>query len=94
MAQSTGRFRVVVEEGAPHGDLFELERTTYYHVVDALSGEVVMTFRGEMQASLSRTTGMWDDHLFSGVCEVAVLPDDRCVLVRQCDGREETVPLP
>jgi len=92
--QPTGRFRLVVEEGAPHGDLYELEQTTYYNVVDTRSGEVVMTFRGEMQASLSRSTGMWDDHSFCGVCEVAIAPDEQSVLVRHCDRREETVPLP
>jgi hypothetical protein len=88
------RFRLVVEEGTPHGDLYELEQTTYYHVLDTRSGEMVMTFRGEMQASLSRDSGLWDDYSFSGVCEVAIAPDEQSVLVRHCDGRDETVPLP
>jgi hypothetical protein len=92
--QRSGRFEVVVKEGSPHGDLYELEQTTYYHVVDTLAGEVVMTFRREMQASLSRDSGLWDDYSFSGVCEVAIAPDEQSVVVRRCDGREETVPLP
>lgn len=92
--QHASRFEVVVEEGPPHGDLYELEQTTYYRVVDRRSNEVVMTFRGEMEASLSRSSGMWDDYHFSGVCEVVIAPDQRSVLVRNHDGREETVPLP
>jgi hypothetical protein len=85
---------VVVEEGPPHGDLYELEQTTYYRVVDTRSNEVVMTFRGEMEASLSTSTGMWDDHHFSGVCELTIAPDEQSVIVKYCDGREEMVPLP
>jgi hypothetical protein len=89
-----GRFELLVEEGAPHGDLYELEQTTYYRVVDRLSDEVVMTFEGEMEASLSTTTGMWDDYRFSGVREVLIASDEQSVVVRYFDGREETVLLP
>jgi hypothetical protein len=89
-----GRFELLVEEGAPHGDLYELEQTTYYRVVDRLSDEVVMTFEGEMEASLSTTTGMWDDYRFSGVREVLIASDEQAVIVRYFDGREETVLLP
>lgn len=88
------RFEVEVEEGPAHGGLYELEQTTYYRVVDTRSHEVVLTFRGEMEASLSTSTGMWDDHRYSGVREVAVAPDERSVHVQYHDGREETVPLP
>jgi hypothetical protein len=88
------RFRVVVEEGPPHGDLYELEYATCYHIVDTCSGEVVMTFQGEMQASLSRTNGMWYNYTGSGICEVAIAPDEESVIVRGCDGRTEIVPLP
>jgi hypothetical protein len=90
----TGRFEVVVEQGAPHGDLFELEQTTTYRVVDRHSNQIVMTFRGEMEASLSTSTGLWDDYQFSGVCQVTIAPDERSVIVTYCDGREESVPLP
>jgi len=88
------QFEVLVEEGAPHGDLYELEQTTYYRVVDRHSKKVVMTFQGEMEASLSTTTGMWDDYRFSGVREVLIAPDELSVIVRYHDGREETVQLP
>lgn len=92
--QPAVRFRVVVEEGSPHGGLFELEQTTYYHVVDARSGEVVMTFQGEMQASLSRDTGMWDAYAYSGARDVAISADGESVVVTDRDGRKETVALP
>lgn len=88
-----GQFQVLVEEGPPHGDLYELEQTTYYRVVDTHSKEVVMTFQGEMEASLSTTTGMWDDYRFSGACKVTIAPDEQSVNVRYHDGRDETVPI-
>jgi hypothetical protein len=89
-----GRFELLVEEGSPHGGFYELEQTTYYRVVDWRSDEVVMTFEGEMEASLSTTTGMWDDYRFSGVREVLLAPDEQSVIVQHHDGREEIVPLP
>ena len=92
--QRAGRFEVVIEEGPPHGDLYELEQTTYYRIVDTRSQEVVMTFQGDMEASLSRDDGMWTDHRFSGVHEVALAPDGQSVVVKYCDGHEETVQLP
>lgn len=92
--QRTGRFEVVVEEGLPHGGLYELEQTTCYKVVDRHSGRVVMTFECRMEASLSTTTGMWENYYFSGACEVSIAPDEQSVIVKYCDGREETVPLP
>jgi hypothetical protein len=91
--EPTGRFEVLVEKGSPHGDLYELEQTTYYHVVDRHSNEILMTFWGEMEAGLSTETGLWDDYRFSGVCEVTIAPDRLWVIVQYCDGREEMVPL-
>jgi len=92
--QRTRRFEVRVEEGAAHGGLYELEQTTYYRVVDRQSGEVVMIFRGEMEASLSTETGMWDDYRFTGVCEVAIADDEQSVNVRYHDGRVEAQRIP
>lgn len=89
-----GRYEVVIEEGLPHGDLYELEQTTCYQVVDRHSGQVVMTFEGQMEASLSTTSGMWEDYRLAGVCRVCIAPDERSVVVEFCDGRRETVPLP
>jgi hypothetical protein len=88
-----GRFEVVVVKGPPRGDLYELEQRTYYHVVDRQSQEIVMTFEGLMEASLSRDTGMWDDYYFSGAREVRIAADGQSVIVRYHDGSEERVPL-
>jgi len=87
------RFEIVVEEGVPHGDLFELEQTTFYRVVDRQSNRVIVSFEGMMEASLSPETGLWADSRLSGVCEVSVVPGERAVYVRYYDGREESVPL-
>jgi len=92
-SQQSARFEVVVEEGSPRGGLYELRQTTYYKVVDRCSGQVVMTFEGQMEASLSTATGTWDDYRASGVREVSIEPDEQSVVVKYCDGSEETVPL-
>jgi hypothetical protein len=87
------RFVVLVEEGPPRGGLFELEQTTYYRVVDTRTQEVMLTFRGEMEAGFSATTGSWEDCHAYGVREVAVAPDEKTVIVKYYDHREETVAL-
>jgi hypothetical protein len=92
--QTASRFKVVVEQGVPHGDLYELEQATHYHVIDRHSDRVVVTFEGQLEASLSRDTGLWDDYRLSGVCEVGIAPDERSVTVKYHDGREESVALP
>ena len=84
---------MLVEEGPPHGGLFELEQTTYHRVVDTRTQAVVLTFSGEMAASFSGATGSWEDYHWSGVREVAVAPDEKGVIVKYYDGREETVVL-
>jgi hypothetical protein len=86
------RFRVEIEEGPAHGDLYELEQTTYFQVIDRVAGAAVMTFEGEMSARLDG--GVWSDHQYSGVRDVAIMPDQRFVRVSFHDGREETIPLP
>ena len=89
-----GRFQVVVQQGAPRGDLYELEQKTYHHVVDRRSDEIIMTFERLMEASLSRDTGLWDDYVFTGVDEVIIAPDGQSVIVKHHDGLEESLPLP
>jgi hypothetical protein len=93
MPNQEKRFVVLVEEGPPHGGLFELEQTTYHRVVDTRTQEVVLTFRGEMEASFSGATGSWEDYYWSGVREVVVAPDEKAVIVKYFDDREETVLL-
>ena len=88
------RYEIVVEDGAPRGDLYELEQTTYFHVVDRLADRVIMTFRGEMEASLSRENGMWDNYHYAGVREVIISADEQSISVRYYNGREEKIALP
>ena len=90
--QPTVRFEVQIEKGPPHGDLYELEQTTYFRVIDTLSQEVVLTFEAEMSASLS--AAQWSDHQYGGVCDVTIAPDEQSVRVKYYGGREEMVPLP
>jgi hypothetical protein len=92
--QPARRFEVLVEEGASHGDLYELEQTTYYRVMDTRSQEIILTFEGEMSASLSRSNAQWEDFQYGGVCQVSIAPDERSVLVNYYGGREETVLIP
>ena len=87
------RYEVVVEVGPPRGDLYELEQRTTHRVVSS-SGETVLTFEGEMSATLSRDSGLWDDYVYTGVSQVQLLPDGDAVLVRYYDGRSEIVVLP
>jgi len=89
-----GQIAVLVEEGLPRGGLYELEQTTTYSVVDSESNEVLMVFQGQMEARLSTSTGMWEEPLHSGVCQVIVADDGQSVTVRYHDGREESKPLP
>lgn len=94
MTRQAARFVVLVEEDPPRGGLFQLEQTTYHRVLDTRTQEVVLTFRGEMEASFSTTTGSWEDYHGSGVREVAVAPDEKTVIAKYYDHREETIALP
>lgn len=94
MSEPTNRFVVKVEEGGSRGGLYELEQMTYHHVIDTRSGKIVMTFEGEMSASLSKSNGQWDDYSYSGVRDVTIAPDERSARLKYYGGREETVPLP
>ena len=91
---ASGRFQVLVEDEAPRGGLYELEQVTCYRVVDRHSNEVFMTFRGQLEASLSADTGMWDDFRSTGVRDVAITPDGLVVVAQFSDGRVEVHRLP
>lgn len=88
------RYEVRTEEGPAHGGLYALEQTTYYHVVDLKTNDVVMSFESRMSASLSGTGQGWTDHQHSGVSSVTIAPDGRSAVVVHHDGWEEQVPLP
>jgi hypothetical protein len=95
MTSVVPRFEVRVEEGAAQGGLFVYEQTTYYHVVDLRSNEVVMTFESETTtASLSAAGGHSTDHNHTGVSYVSIAPDQRSVRVQYHDGWEDSLALP
>lgn len=91
---ASDRFQVLVEDEAPRGGLYELEQVTCYRVVDHHSNEVIMTFCGLLEASLSADTGMWDDFRSTGVRDVAITPDGLAVVAQFADGRVEIHRLP
>jgi len=83
-----------LREGAPRGDLFELEQRNWTDVIDARDGRVVMSFDTLMEASLDSHSGLWTDYRWSGARDVLVAEDDRSVSVIFYDGRVEVYPLP
>lgn len=88
------RFEVRIEEGSAHGGLFELEQTTYFHVVDLRSNETIMTFEGETSASASRSGAGWTDYTHTGVSAVTIAPDGRSLQVTYHSGWQEQIALP
>jgi hypothetical protein len=93
-ASRTPRYEVRTEEGSASGGLFQYEQKTFFHVVDLLSNETVMTFESETTASLSRSGAGWTDHVHTGVSAVVVEPDEKSVRVTHHGGWQESVPLP
>jgi hypothetical protein len=91
--QPTGRFQIQVDEGPPHGDLYEWLQTTTYRVVDTHTGLVVLCLEGTLTAHLSPDTGLWDEIQITGARRVRLSADSRSVIVDQSDG-EEILPLP
>ena len=88
------RYIIQIIEGSPRGDLYELEQTTFFHVIDTTSDQIILSFRGEMEASLSRETAQWEDTHYSGVCRVTISEDQQTVLVEHFDGNQELFQLP
>ncbi len=89
-----GRFKITVEDEPPHGALFELEQTTVFRVVDVRTNEVIMTYRGMMEASLDPETGRWGEYQLSGVSGLTIAADERTIIVKYYDGREDLITLP
>jgi hypothetical protein len=88
------RYEVRTEDGPAQDGLYELEQTTYYHVVDLQSNEVVMTFESQISATPGAGGQGWADYQHSGVSSVTIAPDGQSVVVVRHDGWEERVPLP
>lgn len=92
-ARPAARFRVTVEEGPPHGGLYELELTTTYRVIDDASGATVMSFTGDYAASFG-DDGQWGEPTLSGVVKVELDATGQAVVVHHADGRCEVLALP
>ena len=88
------RYEVRTVQGPARGDLFELEQTTYFHVVDLLEDKIILTFREDMEASLSKDNGLWTDYHYSGVCEVVISADEQTALVNYHDGNQKFFSIP
>jgi len=88
------RYIVQIVEAAPRGDLYELEQATFYHVIDTASDQIIWSFRGDMEATLSRETAQWENTQYSGVCKVTISEDQLTVLVEHYDGQSEQFTLP
>jgi hypothetical protein len=88
------RFIVQIVEGPPRGDLFELEQATFFHIIDTTTDQIIFSYRGDMEASLSRDDGQWGDYYYSGVRQVTISEDQRTALIEYFDGNQEQVSLP
>lgn len=82
------RWRIWQEEGGGHGDLYELEKTTYFHVVDWQRKTVAVTFTQEMSADFDG--GLWTNYSYGGVKAVTVMPSGK-LRVRYWSGTEEVL---
>lgn len=88
------RYIVQVVEGSPRGDLYELEQATFFHIIDTQTDQIILSFRGDMESSLSRDTAQWENTHYSGVCNASISEDQRTVLVEYYDGTKELVYIP
>ena len=88
------RYIAQIVERSPLRDLYELEQTTFFHLIDTTSDQIILSFRGAMEASLSRDTAQWEDTHYSGVCRVSITEDQQTFLVEHYDGTQKLVHLP
>jgi hypothetical protein len=88
------RYEVRTVQGSARGDLFELEQTSYFHVVDLFEDKIILTFREDVEASLSKDNGLWTDYHYSGVCEVVISADEQTALVKYHDGNRKFFTIP
>lgn len=80
MPNENCRYRIETREGNPHGDLYEMEITTFFDVIDNTTEMTVMTFTGEYFTTLGDNGG-WNDGSYSGVEDVRLAEDGMSVLV-------------
>jgi len=87
------RFIVREKEGSAHGDLYELEITTTFSVIDTTNNKIVMNFTGEYSASLGDNG--WDDGSYHGVTKVEISEDEKYAIVYKSGNNElEKIKLP
>ncbi len=80
MSNDNCRYRIEKREGNPHGDLYEMEITTFFDVIDNTTEMTVMTFTGEYFTTLGNNGG-WNDGTYSGVEDVRLAEDGYTVAV-------------
>lgn len=85
------KYRIEKHEGESRGDVYELEITTYFNVIECETGRTVMSFSGIYSAKLG-DTGTWDEGRYTGVENVVLSEDDDCVLVYY-DKKDEPVKI-
>lgn len=90
----TARYKIQIEEGPARGDLYELEQATTFQVVDSTNGDVILTWRGEMSASLSKENAQWENFQYTGVSNVTISKDHKSVRVEFYDGTVKQILLP
>ncbi len=83
------RYRIEKEDGNAHGDLYEMEITTYFYVIDNLTNTAVMTFTGEYFTTLGDNG--WNDGNYSGVTDVKISEDGLSVLVFKVGSKEPDI---
>lgn len=86
------RWEVRVEEGSPHGGLYEYEQETFFHVIDRRSGTTVKTFTGHCTAAFDGS-GNWGDGHSGGVRQVVIDEEGRCAFAIHDDRMVERFPL-
>lgn len=81
------KYSIVERQSGDHGGLYELERDTFFDVVELGTGKTIMTFQGEYSASFGGH-GQWGEGSYSGVKKVELSPDESFVLVFS-EGKSE-----
>ena len=76
----TDKYRIEESESEPRGDVYELEITYYYDVIDNRTEMSIMQFQGVSSAKLGDDC-TWENWQYSGVDEVEFSDDGRYVIV-------------
>jgi len=88
------RFEVHRSEGIPSGGLYELEIQTSFTIFDTKTGESIHVGTSFFEASLSTSTGGWDDGCSSGIKSIEISADERYAVIHDHDGTTRQIELP